>query len=80
MHARLLNCKLKREREREKRKWNGPFVRRHLIEVLTSNRRRSHHEGNICVVRTTHVAVPERACGCGSSTCSHTIDIGDGIE
>ena len=50
------------------------------VSAPTGNRRRSHHEGSICVVHTTHVVVPETPYGCGSSTCAHTIDIGDGIE
>ena len=50
-----------------------------LVSV-TNARIRPHREESTCVVRTNCVAPPGNANDCGSSTCSHTTDIDDGIE
>ena len=78
------------EREREREREHEACTNEVLLCVLqlfesrffasTGSRRRSRREGNICVVRTTHVVVPEKSYGCGSSTCVRTTDISDGIE
>ena len=50
-----------------------------LVSV-TNARIRPHREESTCAVRTNCVAPPGNANDCGSSTCSHTTDIDDGVE